>query len=239
LGCLNCDWGDGGHPQPLALSLPLYAAGAALSWCAKTFEEQQLAPVLSRDIFHDSTQRVAKAALALGRAHLKFRYREPNITPFGAVIAAPQPQTRELFCRSGLKLYARISSARIHAAQMAVRRLREQLLAGEPGSDTGKVLQRELELAARMAEESCRIMLWQQALAAGETSKARTIARCGVSELRRLDQEFTAHWPARNKATPAKCSAFLRWRIADYRSGKLHFPPDQARKVVKKTYVAE
>jgi hexosaminidase len=34
LGYLNTDWGDGGHPQPLAVSWPLFAAGAALAWNA-------------------------------------------------------------------------------------------------------------------------------------------------------------------------------------------------------------
>jgi len=29
IGFLNTDWGDGGHPQPLAVSWPLFAAGAA------------------------------------------------------------------------------------------------------------------------------------------------------------------------------------------------------------------
>ena len=29
IGYLNTDWGDGGHPQPLAISWPLYAIGAA------------------------------------------------------------------------------------------------------------------------------------------------------------------------------------------------------------------
>ena len=34
MGYLNTDWGDGGHPQPLAVSYLPYLLGAALSWCA-------------------------------------------------------------------------------------------------------------------------------------------------------------------------------------------------------------
>ena len=33
IGYLNTDWGDGGHPQPLAVSYLPYLLGAALSWC--------------------------------------------------------------------------------------------------------------------------------------------------------------------------------------------------------------
>ncbi|MBC8095848.1 MAG: family 20 glycosylhydrolase, partial [Akkermansiaceae bacterium] len=57
IGYLITDWGDGGHPQPLAVSYLPYLAGAALSWCASTFDEKKLVPVLSRDVFNDPTQR--------------------------------------------------------------------------------------------------------------------------------------------------------------------------------------
>ena len=58
-------------------------------------------------MFEDPTQNVAKAAIALGFAHRKFDYLNPT-SRRSAVIAAPQPESRELFCRSGLKYYARI-----------------------------------------------------------------------------------------------------------------------------------
>jgi hypothetical protein len=87
---------------------------------------------------------------------------------------------------------------------------------------------RELDLAARMAAESCCIMLWQQARAAGKQLRARRLARLGIDALVQLDHEFEIYWPLRNKGTTKKCSEFLQWRIEDYRRGKLHFPPDVA-----------
>jgi hypothetical protein len=45
------------------------------------------------------------------------------------------------------------------------------------------------------------------------------MARTGASELKQLGKDFSALWPMRNKATPKHCSAFLRWRMEDYRSG--------------------
>src|SRR5439155_19110005 len=116
IGYLNTDWGDGGHPQPLAVSYLPYLMGAALSWCGDSFDESLLVPVLSRYIFDDPTQRLAHAALALGYAHRKFNYYAPNVTPFGTVIAAPPPRLRELFCRDGLKYYARIPEKNVRAA---------------------------------------------------------------------------------------------------------------------------
>lgn len=239
IGYLNTDWGDGGHPQPLAVSWPLYVIGAAHSWCSKSFDEKSLAPVLSREVYEDPSGQIAKAALALGFAHRKFDYLESNVTPYGAVIAAPPPETRELFCRSGLKYYARIKGKNIRAALIEVEKQRAILAKSKPISKAGVTLKRELDLAARMAAQSCKIMLWQQALAAGKTKEANQLAKSGIAELRQLEREFKAYWPTRNKATTAKCSPFLQWRIDDYRLAKLHFPPEIARVTKVKTYAAE
>ena len=43
IGFLNTDWGDGGHPQPLAVSWPMFAAGAALAWNSKALDERNTA----------------------------------------------------------------------------------------------------------------------------------------------------------------------------------------------------
>lgn len=228
-GYLNTDWGDGGHPQPLAVSYAPFLLGAAASWCGKTGDEKLLAAVLSRDVFHDPTGSIAKAAIALGFAHRKFGYREANVTPFGAVIAAPPPETRELFCRSGLKYYARIPARKIRAALAEVEKQRAVMRRGQPRTAAGYLLRTELDLAARMAAQSCHIMLWQQALAAGQKTLARKLARLGIRALESIERDFKAYWRKRNKGTTAKCSPFLRWRINDYRRGRLHFPPDVAR----------
>lgn len=215
-GYLITDWGDGGHPQPLAVSYLPYLAGASLCWCAESFDEGLLAPVLSRDVLGDPTGRTAEVAMALGLAHRKFGYTEPNSTPFGTVIAAPSRGSRELFCRDGLKLHARIPGGNIRAALAEVEKHRAQLRRSRLNRKQGKVLAEELDLAARMAEQSCKFMLWQQAVAAGDDARAAEFKRKGIRELRALEKAFAAYWPHRNKGTPAKCSGFLLWRMDDY-----------------------
>jgi hypothetical protein len=229
LGYLNTDWGDGGHPQPLAVSYAPYLMGAALSWCGQSFDEALLVPVLSRDIFHEPTQGMAQAALALGFAHRKFKYTAPNVTPFGTVIAAPPAAQRELVCRDGLKYYARIPEKNIKAALAEVERQRAVIYRARPETRSGDMLALELDLAARMAAHSCKILLWQQAVAAGRQAAARRMAAAGMRELRELDHDFHAYWPWRNNGSTEKCSAFLRWRIEDYRRGTLYYPPEKAR----------
>lgn len=230
IGYLITDWGDGGHPQPLAVSwLPLIF-GAAVSWCGQSFDESSLLAVTSRDVFHDNSGRAAKAALGLGLAHRKLRYITPNATPLGATLAAPRPETHELFCRDGLKYYARISNRNIRAALADIESHHRQLRRARPASESGTRLVAELDLAARMAAQSCKIMLWQQTLAAGKRASARRMAQSGTRELRALEADFNAFWPRRNKATPAKCSPFFQWRFADYLCARLHFAPEIARR---------
>jgi hypothetical protein len=217
MGYLITDWGDGGHPQPLAVSYLPWLAGASLSWCAETFDEAKLIPVLSRDVFKDPTGNAAKAALALGRAHRKLKFTAPNETPLGTVIAAPPQEQHGLFCRNGWKHHTWISDKNIRAALKEIEIQRAGLRRAKPSSKAGNVLLQELDLAARMAAESCRFMLWQQAQAAKNHSEAKRLSRTGVRELRKLEKDFNAYWPTRNKATPQHCSAFLKWRIRDYR----------------------
>jgi len=218
IGYLITDWGDGGHPQPLAVSYLPYLGGASLSWCAKTFDEAKLIPVLNRDVFKDPTGNAAKAVFALGRAHRKLKFTAPNETPLGTVIAAPPAEQRELFCRNGLTHYARISGKNIRATLKQIEKQRAILKQAD--TSKAKILALELDLAARMAAQSCQFMLWQQARAAGKISEAKRLSRTGIRELRKLEKDFNGYWPLRNKATPQHCSAFLRWRIRDYLSGK-------------------
>jgi hypothetical protein len=214
-GYLITDWGDGGHPQPLAVSWAPILAGAALGWCARSFSEESLVPVLSRDVFQDRSGRVAKAALALGAAHRRLKFASPNETPLGTVITAPPPEQRELFCRHGLKHFTRIPDRNIRATVAEIRRQQARLDRARPAGSNGRILWRELRLAARLAALSCQYMLWQQARAAGKTTAAQKLADPMIRELRQLDREFNALWPVRNQATARHCTAFIRWRLEE------------------------
>ncbi len=161
-------------------------------------------------------RKIAKAAFGLGFAHKKLGVSAPNETPLGTVIAAPKPEDRELFCRNGLKWFAKIPAKKILAALKEIEKQRKILARAKPKSGSGKILARELDLAARMAAQSCKFMLWQQAVAAGKISEVKKMARTGIRELEKLKKDFNAYWPLRNKATTKHCSEFLCWRIEDY-----------------------
>jgi hypothetical protein len=211
-GYLITDWGDGGHPQPLAVSFPLFLAGAARAWCGASYDQALLAPVLSRDLYEDGTGKAAAAALALGRAHRLFQFSAPNQTPFGTVLTAYPPERRELFCRDGLTHFERISEENIRMALAEVKQQRQALARATPESDAGAMWMLELDMAARMAAQSCEYMLWQQAVAAGRGARARKLAEAICGELILLEEDFGGYWPLRNKGGVEKCAAFLRWR---------------------------
>jgi hypothetical protein len=215
IGFLNTDWGDGGHPQPLAVSWPLFAAGAALAWNSKVWDERTLVAVLNRDVFEDPTGKIGEAALKLGFTHLKLGVKAINETPLGTTIAAPKPEDRELFCRNGLKWFAKIPRKKILVALTEIQKYRANIRRGKPDSNSGIILAVELDLAARMAEQSCKFMLWQQAVAARKASEAKTMAKQGIRELKQLERDFKSYWPLRNKATTKHCSPFLQWRIQE------------------------
>jgi hypothetical protein len=208
----------------------MFLAGASLAWNSKTFDERKLLPVLSRDVFEDLTGKIAATAFKLGFVHQKLGVKAPNETPLGTVIAAPKSEERELFCRNGLKWFAKIPATRIRAALGEIEKqiaILENLGRRHAVPPKTRMFLRELDLASRMASQSCQFMLWQQAVAAGKVPAAMRLARTGISELQKLEKEFNSFWPLRNKATPKHSSAFLKWRIEDYR--KVLNEPDAAR----------
>jgi hypothetical protein len=69
LGLLNTDWGDRGHLQQLPVSDPGFAYGAAISWCADTNHDVDLAAALSAHCYADPTGRFGRAMTAMGDAH--------------------------------------------------------------------------------------------------------------------------------------------------------------------------
>jgi hexosaminidase len=217
IGFLNTDWGDGGHPQPLTVSWPMFLAGAALAWNSNNLDEKKLISVLSRDVFEDANGKLSEATFKLGFVHKKLGVNAPNETPLGTVIAAPKQEDRELFCRNGLKWFAKIPKRKILVTLKEIEKQRSKLNFGQRHAvlPKTKILALELGLVARMAEQSCKFMLWQQAIAAGKGTEAKKLARIYIRELKTLQKNFNLYWPLRNKATPKYCSPFLQWRITE------------------------
>ena len=224
IGYLITDWGDGGHPQPLAVSWPLFARrrGAGVE-CKRALTNKDSLPVLSRDVFEDSTGKIAAAAFKLGFAHQKLGVKAPNETPLGTVIAAPKPEERELFCRNGLKWFAKIPPGRFAPTLKEIEKQRAVLLRAKPklGFRT-KLLARGTGFGGAHGGAVVPVhVVAASASPRGKHQRQNGWREQGIRELRKLEKDFNAYWPLRNKATPQHCSAFLKWRIRDLLESKL------------------
>ena len=230
IGYLITDWGDGGHPQPLAVSYLPCLAGASLSWCAKTFDRTKLVPVLNRDVFNDPTGNTAQAAFALGMAHRKLKFTAPNETPMGTVIAAPPAELRELFCRNGLKHYTRISGKNIRGALKEIEKQRAILNSGRArcpyraengGLGTARPT-RFKDLAARTGFGGAhgRTVMPVHAMAAGAGGGKRFRGEMpgpdGNPRIAKTGEGFQRLLAFAQQGHAQHCSTFLKWRIRDY-----------------------
>jgi hexosaminidase len=77
-GFLNTDWGDRGHLQQWPVSDPGFAYGAAVSWCADTNADLDLAAALSVHAYTDPTGKLAAALVTIGDAHRAVTPQIPN-----------------------------------------------------------------------------------------------------------------------------------------------------------------
>ena len=204
MGYLITDWGDGGHPQPLAVSWPMFLAGAALAWNAKSFDERKLVPVLSRDVFGDSTGESRRRRSNLVSPTENLALQAPNETPLGTVIAAPPPEARELFCRNGLKWFAKIPAKNIRAALKEIEKQRTILNLGRRHAvpPKTKILMHGTGFGGAHGGAIVPVHALAAGARGGKNIRGETVGASGIRELRKLDKDFRAYWPLRNKATP-------------------------------------
>jgi hypothetical protein len=100
-GFLITDWGDRGHLQPLAVSLPPFLAGACFAWNAQAARSPGSLPVAELlDRWAAPGLGAGATMLALGDAHLGTGRALKNSTvPFHLVLGAGDPLTRRGFDR--------------------------------------------------------------------------------------------------------------------------------------------
>ncbi len=164
-------------------------------------------PVLSRDVFEDSTGKIAEAAFRLGFVHRKLKVKAPNETPLGTVIAAPPAEERELFCRNGLKWFQKFRRKNIRAALKEIEKQRavlrtsgapstasaewhnHQRAGPVPGAPRANWIWRRAW--RRNRANSC---LWQAGGGAlrKTAAEAKRLAQAGIRELQKLEKDFNA-----------------------------------------------
>ena len=67
-GALVANWGDGGHWQPLAVTMAGYAYGAGAMWGLDRNRDADVAPALDAHLYQDEAQVTGRVSVDLGRA---------------------------------------------------------------------------------------------------------------------------------------------------------------------------
>ncbi len=198
IGYLIADWGDHGHLQPLPVSYPGFAAGAAFAWNAKTAQEPQRVPLaqwLDLHAFRDRGGQAGVAAVDLGDAYLHSGTEIVNGSAlFFALVFAHQTAAK----RRGNGMTApHLDRTREHVehavASLAAARMQR------PDAD---VIQRELAWVADALLLACRL-----ATARLETGEEKPLSalpngvrRAVAGELDTLIERLREVWLARNRA---------------------------------------
>lgn len=81
-GFLLTDWGDNGHHQPPSISTGPLVYGGAVSWCADTNVDLDVASVLDRFVFEDESGVVGALLDRIGRMHTATGASGINSSPF-------------------------------------------------------------------------------------------------------------------------------------------------------------
>jgi hypothetical protein len=85
-GVLVTDWGDNGHLQPPAVSLPGIVFGGALAWCADTNRDADVATVIDDLVLTDATRPLGRVLDRLGRAWTRTGLHALNGSPLEAAL---------------------------------------------------------------------------------------------------------------------------------------------------------
>ena len=146
-GCLVCNWGDGGHWQPLAVTAVGYAYGAGVMWALEANREMDLAAAVATHLFEDSTGRIGDLAVSLGNACLQL----PSVGDWSAFQGILQQKP------GGYADMAEITPADYERAYGYI----EQTMAtlGETRMDCADadVVADEFRIAAHVMQHACRL----------------------------------------------------------------------------------
>ena len=181
-GFLNTDWGGGGHIQYLPVSYVGYLAGAAASWCNKTYSEEDLVGALDLHVFCDSAKVMGKIAYELGNVYLNFdKENNPMFDLLWQELDKAPPEQAE--------------EKKLIAAQEQISSIMEPLGKASMDRADAALVQAEFANAAKYMQYSCQYGLakHQKTINSAQTRKAL------ANNLRDALAEHHRLWFARNR----------------------------------------
>jgi hexosaminidase len=181
-GFLVTDWGDNGHLQPPAVSVPPIVYGGAVSWCAATNADLDLSAVIDRWVFADDRSLLGDVLDRVGRVWRQTGQQALNGSPLQAALCPRQFQlvTGEPDVEQVREVIAVLEGALADAER------------ARPTASDGGIVVRELRCAIRLARHGGLRLLGR---AGGETTPAAVLR----ADLEELVDEYEACWLARSR----------------------------------------
>lgn len=202
-GLLMTDWGDGGHRNPLGVSLPAYAWAAANAWGRPVSADLFLTTYCERLAGADAAN-VHEVIQTLGSAEKKTGDFLPYYSMNETLLPSPK-RLVEFPARSPLCVPAPFHRHNIDAPNPArLEHLIEELNAlPRLHSSTGFSHFRrhtidDLNLATQMEKTACKRMYIGQALRRGKRVSSQDRKQL-ISDLQALSQHFEKNWLQRNR----------------------------------------
>ena len=152
-GYLITDWGDNGHLQPLAVSIPPLAYGAAVAWCLEANRDLELAPLLDALLFDDAAGELGSALERVGGAYARTGLRAANASPLQSALGAG----------GVLDSWGEASQSGVEATLALLADATASVERARPACADGEILCRELRAAIRLARHGA----WRIARGAG------------------------------------------------------------------------
>ncbi len=200
VGFLNTDWGDNGHWQPLPVSYPGLAYGAAVSWAYQANADLDVARATGRYAFRDQAGIMGRLAHDLGLTYREVGIPVPNATILFRLLQATREEIG--FATSG---HGEDLGARLCATVERIDDVMAPLGRAQLSRPDAVLIQRELAWAAEMTRHGCRRALWH--MGQGEPKEL-------AKEATWLLSEHKAIWHARNRPGGFADSQALLERMA-------------------------
>ncbi len=192
-GLLLTDWGDNGHMQPPAVSLPFYAYAAAVAWCCERNRELDLARALDLHVFEDRAGAMGRMALDLGDAYRLAGVEPANASALAWILLRPsRPFDQEPF--------ASLAAEALSAAERYVEEVVGRLGGARSSRGDAQLLAAEYRLAASLLAHACELgrARIEAGRAAVEALPASARSRL-ASSLGLLIEEYRRLWLARSR----------------------------------------
>ncbi|MCK5270059.1 MAG: family 20 glycosylhydrolase [Sedimentisphaerales bacterium] len=194
IGYLNTDWGDNGHWQPLLVSYPGYAYGAAVSWAAKANQKIDLPRMLDLHVYKDMSRVMGRLVLDLGNAYLKPDVLVSNQSVLHSILRRPELSFKHH------RLFRKLTVEGLETTLTYIDEVMSRMPRVRMQKADAKLLGDETRNAAAMLRHACRLAIARLQAKDGQISNIpKEIRQELTQDIKQIISEYKRLWRLRNR----------------------------------------